>query len=270
MSKVKYISLIISQFIIVLTLVININNQNESIDNENPEIVKKSHDTISMMLETDAGSGNYEMTTRDSWPTEGYVFNSTLSKCENGGELLWDDTTKKVVFNGTTSDKCYVYFDKAVKTIINEISTSDITTTSVTIIINTTKGTYDISKYYYSIDNGSTWNENISSKITISNLTQSTEYSLTVYVKDTKNINSEFKTINFTTLSPISFKIDGTTYYADPGMTWDEWKNSTYSLNFVLSDDKYVIYPSGYAVASEDVIVENTEYRLASSNEPIK
>ena len=80
MSKVKYISLIISQFIIVLTLVININNQNESMDNENPEIVKKSHDTISMMLETDAGSGNYEMTTRDSWPTEGYVFNSTLSK----------------------------------------------------------------------------------------------------------------------------------------------------------------------------------------------
>ncbi len=111
MSKVKYISLIISQFIIVLTLVININNQNESMDNENPEIVKKSHDTISMMLETDAGSGNYEMTTRDSWPTEGYIFNSTLSKCENGGELLWDDTTKKVVFNGTTSDKCYVYFD---------------------------------------------------------------------------------------------------------------------------------------------------------------
>ena len=27
------------------------------------------------------------------------------------GELLWDDTTKKVVFNGATSDKCYVYFD---------------------------------------------------------------------------------------------------------------------------------------------------------------
>ncbi len=30
-----------------------------------------------MMLETEAGSGKYEMTTRDSWPTEGYVFNST-------------------------------------------------------------------------------------------------------------------------------------------------------------------------------------------------
>ena len=45
-----------------------------------------------MMLETEAGSGNYEMSTASSWPTEGYVFNSTLSKCENGGELSWDDT----------------------------------------------------------------------------------------------------------------------------------------------------------------------------------
>lgn len=124
MSKVKYISLIISQFIIVLTLVININNQNESMDNENPEIVKKSHDTISMMLETDAGSGNYEMTTRDSWPTEGYVFNSTLSKCENGGELLWDNSNKKVIFNGNTSDKCYVYFDKLPHFIITDGSSN--------------------------------------------------------------------------------------------------------------------------------------------------
>ena len=117
MSKVKYISLIISQFIIVLTLVININDQNESMDNENPEIVKKSHDTISMMLETDAGSGNYELTTASSWPTEGYIFNSTLSKCENGGELSWDDTNKKVLMSGNMSDKCYVYFDKEASTI---------------------------------------------------------------------------------------------------------------------------------------------------------
>lgn len=25
-------------------------------------------------------------------------------------KLTWDDTTKKVVFIGTTSDKCYIYF----------------------------------------------------------------------------------------------------------------------------------------------------------------
>ena len=79
-------------------------------ENENYQM-KKHVDAISMMLETEAGSGNYELTTRDSWPTEGYVFNESLSKCENGGELSWDDANKTVLMSGNVSDKCYVYFD---------------------------------------------------------------------------------------------------------------------------------------------------------------
>ena len=70
---------------------------------------------IAMMLETEAGSGNYEMTTRSEWPTEGYVFNVNLSKCENGSELSWDNENKKVLMSGNKSDKCYVYFDVYVK-----------------------------------------------------------------------------------------------------------------------------------------------------------
>ncbi len=143
MSKSKYISIIIIQFIIIFTLVINTNKPKEIMNDNNTKIVKKNKNTISMMLETEAGSGNYEMTTRDSWPTEGYIFNSTLSKCENGGELAWDDTNKKVLMSGNMSDKCYVYFDKETPT--------------------------------------------------------------------------------------ISFTIGGTTYYADPDMTWEEWVNSSYN-----------------------------------------
>ena len=112
MSKSKYISIIIIQFIIIFTLVINTNKPKEIMNDNNTKIIKKNKDTISMMLETEAGSGNYELTTRDSWPTEGYIFNSILSKCENGGELSWDDTNKKVLMSGNMSDKCYVYFDK--------------------------------------------------------------------------------------------------------------------------------------------------------------
>ena len=143
MSKVKYISIIIIQFSIILTLVINTNKPKEIMNDNNTKIVKKNKDTISMMLETEAKSGNYEMAMRDSWPTEGYIFNSTLSKCENGGELAWDDTNKKVLMSGNMSDKCYVYFDKETPT--------------------------------------------------------------------------------------ISFTIGGTTYYADPDMTWEEWVNSSYN-----------------------------------------
>ena len=48
-------------------------------ENTETKIVKRGN-TISMMLETEAGSGNYEMTTQSGWPTDGYTFNSTLSK----------------------------------------------------------------------------------------------------------------------------------------------------------------------------------------------
>ena len=81
---------------------------------ENNKIMPSSSG-IAMMLETSAGSGNYEMTIRSEWPTEGYVFNANLSKCENGSELSWDNENKKVLMSGNKSDKCYVYFDVYVK-----------------------------------------------------------------------------------------------------------------------------------------------------------
>ena len=78
-------------------------------ENENNEI--RTGASISMMIETKAGSGNYEVSTSSEWPTDGYMFNANLSKCENGGELSWNDETKSVVLTTGVSDKCYVYFD---------------------------------------------------------------------------------------------------------------------------------------------------------------
>ena len=100
------------------------NKNNVYKENENNQI-KKHVDTISMMLEKDIKSGNYEMTTRETWPTEGYVFNPTLSKCENGGELSWDDENKRVLMSGNVSDKCYVYFDKYIPKISDVCSSNE-------------------------------------------------------------------------------------------------------------------------------------------------
>ena len=66
---------------------------------------------ISMNLEQTAGAGDYKLVTQSEWPTDGYIFNSELSKCENGSTLSWDDTKKSVIMQGNVSDKCYVYFD---------------------------------------------------------------------------------------------------------------------------------------------------------------
>ena len=77
---------------------------------ENKEI-KNNSNMLSMMLETSAGSGEYQKTSASAWPTEGYVFNESLSKCEKGSSLSWDSTKNTVVMMGNNSDKCYVYFD---------------------------------------------------------------------------------------------------------------------------------------------------------------
>ena len=99
------------------------NNKSENkLEEVNEPKIKKNINTLSMMLETGAGSGNYEMTTRSEWPTDGYIFNTTLSKCENGGELSWDDTNKRVLMSGNVSDKCYVYFDVYVPpTVVSDV-----------------------------------------------------------------------------------------------------------------------------------------------------
>ena len=90
------------------------NNKSENkLEEVNEPKIKKNINTLSMMLETGAGSGNYEMTTRSEWPTKGYKFNADLSVCEHGSELSWDDTNKTVLMTGNTSDKCYIYFDKS-------------------------------------------------------------------------------------------------------------------------------------------------------------
>ena len=104
--------LISSILILLMGAIIIKHNYNKSdvLEEEKTKVIKQEN-TLSMMLETEAGSGNYEMTTASSWPTEGYVFNANLSKCESGGELAWDDTNKKVIMSGNVSDKCYVYFD---------------------------------------------------------------------------------------------------------------------------------------------------------------
>ena len=67
--------------------------------------------TISLMLETSANSGNYELSTSDKWPTSGYVYNAELSSCENGSTLIYNAETNKVTLKANKSDKCYVYFD---------------------------------------------------------------------------------------------------------------------------------------------------------------
>lgn len=232
-SKILCIIIILIQFVIIIVFTTNKNASSKIVFEETKETIKKNVSTLSFMLETSYGSGKYEKGSSTKWPlpSDGYIFNATLSSCENGSELMWDDTKNVVLMTGNISDKCYVYFDAVQKAVINEIITSDITLSSMTITINATKGTFDISKYYYSIDNGTTWNESTSNIISISGLTKGTTYAIKAYVQDVKNINSDYKNVDVSTLNItlISFTFSDIIYNAEEGMTWEEFINSSYN-----------------------------------------
>lgn len=85
------------------------NKPEEALETENEPKQVKEKNLLSYYLEND--NGEYVASTGESWPTDGYIFNSTLSKCENGGELGWDSTNGVVTMTGNMSDKCYIYFD---------------------------------------------------------------------------------------------------------------------------------------------------------------
>ena len=102
--------LLLCNILLIVGLIFKFNiYRNENEESLKPKVEKKN--LLSMNLEQTAGVGDYKTVSRSEWPTEGYIFNSELSRCENGSEISWDDTKKVVVVSGNLSDKCYVYFD---------------------------------------------------------------------------------------------------------------------------------------------------------------
>ena len=84
---------------------------NVDVDVFKNDVQRTNNNFVAMMVETDANSKKYVQSSSNEWLTDGYVFNSTLSGCENGGVISWDDVNKKIVMESNFSDKCYVYFD---------------------------------------------------------------------------------------------------------------------------------------------------------------
>ena len=113
--------------------------------------------------------------------------------------------------------------------VISKVETSK-TFNSITATVTATKGTNSISKYYYSIDNGSTFTESTSNSYTFNNLSNNTNYRIVVKVMDTNGkysntyvVSQKIKTNTF------AFYLDDVEFQADNNMTWEEWLNSSYS-----------------------------------------
>jgi hypothetical protein len=145
--KLNIILLIIAIILSIYVLLIDDGNSHKVIVSGKKETTSPS--TLSIMLETSANSGSYEVTSNSTWPTN-MDFNESLSKCENGSTLSWDDTNKKVVFQGNISDNCYIYFEYP-------------RTKTATIKANVTNlpTTYGYTTTPYCTGSTSTWNQGL-------------------------------------------------------------------------------------------------------------
>lgn len=142
----------------------------------------KKKDLMSLMLETEQGSGMYEASKTGEWPDGEYVFNKELSKCENGGELSWDNDKNQVVMVGNSSDKCYLYFNIDTSVTINSFTVTN-TETTITISMDAQSTNGAIAKYYYSIDDGENYVSSTSNTYTF-NITEIRTYKIKVYAED--------------------------------------------------------------------------------------
>ncbi len=212
----KYFKLVIVIILILIGFMF-FKNDNEYLDHnliESKLESKVESNMLSIMLETGEETGQYVQTYSTEWQDEEYEFNPDLSKCENGSKLEWNAENKSVVLKTTTSDKCYVYFDKkASKPLEIENVEVDSSSNNVKLTVKATGGT---GKYSYSIDSNTCTecDEPVSGScssqgdklvtdikdniITINNLRLCTDHKLIVKVQDEKGNNDTFE-VKFST-----------------------------------------------------------------------
>lgn len=165
--KKKYVIILVSIFIIGFGVNKLFFDNSSSVEENIKEVEEVPKNLLSMMLETKATSGEYEMTTRSSWPTmkDGYLFNSTLSNCENGSKLRWDDENNSVVMQTSVSDKCYVYFDKLVPPVVVDVEVNQTLGSYVPLIKTYVESQYEIETYNYTLKSSSSSEYNIISNL---------------------------------------------------------------------------------------------------------
>ena len=111
-KKIIVVFSVFIAIILVLVIIVYNNSYKNDVYVENKANNKnKVPGLISLMLETKAGSGIYNVSPDGIVPAKGYELNTEKSGCENGGTITYNKTTKKFILKSNISTKCYAYFD---------------------------------------------------------------------------------------------------------------------------------------------------------------
>lgn len=208
-KKVLFLSTILLTLCLITIVIFNSmsNDENNIIFNINKDEQVISGNMITMMYETEAGSGEYTETLDNTWPETGYIFNESLSGCENGGELEYNSGNNTVNLLSNSSDRCYVYFDKYDGVWIDNISITNVTGSSVTLDVSATSENGNITTYYYSL-NDNEYVSTSSNPIVIENLNQLTEYNIKICAIDNTGASSNIYELNVSTVEDIKPEIN--------------------------------------------------------------
>ena len=111
-KKIIVVFSVFIAIILVLVIIVYNNSYKNDVYVENKTNNKnKVPGLISLMLETKAGSGIYNVSPDGIVPAKGYELNTEKSGCENGGTITYNETTKKFILKSNISTNCYAYFD---------------------------------------------------------------------------------------------------------------------------------------------------------------
>ena len=249
---------------------------------------KTTYNSIDTTLEVEKGSAEVNKyfygIEKTSSNVTGYVNNSTVKKVALK-DVTFVETDKNTYKFDNLSDnsvyKVYSYgVDKnGIKTNLyeTEVTTSEYnnpvvnsvshtsTLNSITLSVNATKGDNDIVKYYYSKDNGQTYEESDTNSYVFNNLKDTTEYKIKVKVLDSygrystefvKAISTETYILpSVTSVTPttkynqISVSVVGANgtnniskyYYSINGGAYTESTNSSYTFTGLNEKTNYSI-----------------------------
>ena len=202
MKFYKISTIFLSLLCLVLIICLFQKNDNEILASNNL-VTNNKNNALTMMLETDVDSNEYEIASSNEWPQEGYIFNAEMSACERGGKLSWDSVNNRVVMASGSAAKCYVYFDMYTSVKITNVITSNITNNSITLTVEANSGESQIATYYFSSNDGVSYEESTSNTYTFNNLEQGVEYNFKVYAVDTNGMSSNIYTLSASTTSTV-------------------------------------------------------------------
>ena len=267
-KKILLISSVLLTLISITLVIINNmgNNENDIISNVTKEEPVINSNMITMMYETESGSGEYTETKDTTWPESGYIFNNAISGCENGGELEYNSQNNTVNLLSNSSDRCYVYFDKYDGVWIDDVSITNVTGSSVTLDVSATSENGSITTYYYSLNDSEEYIETTSNPIIINDLNKLTEYKISIYAIDSTNARSNIYEVIVSTIDesgPVinSVSVSDITSYGFT-LTVDVTSDIDIKRYYYIIESENIAGTSVSNTYAFDYLKDNTRYNI--------